>query len=623
MFNFSPHYKIPDGDELLLAKTLELLRLPSSYGIDPQGRHGTVRKATLVGQGNPELPVAWKPNNQTGLEVMLPTAVPPGGSVTVELVGDVVLPNKQGRWGQWGGISYFTNALPIVAYYDGQWRDVPFVPWHQPFWNEAGHFTAAITLPANEVLACSAAVAAVEPLPNGWQKVTTKPFVGRDFALVASKDFHEHHASATLPSGKVVDVKCLALGRHEFYGRELANIAAQAIPVYSQWFGDFPYEQFTIVESFFGWNGNECSGMVLIDERVFDFPTFARGYVEYLMSHETCHQWWYNVVGTNGYSETFMDEGAATYFTHRMLDARHGKNNQLLNWPDGLQWMPNIKRENYRNASITGAIRRAEVPAAAGELPAFGHLYGLFSGAYDRGSRIFGLIESRMGEAAFFDFNRMLVKKYSFKVLSAAQLKEELVAYGGAASRPMWDELYDRWVYGTGLVDWKVENVSVERRAGPRMERPGVRVAVEVAQVREYDEPTTLGFQFAEGDGYPVRVPVAVAGTGVAAATDPLETEVVPLRPGVVSVRVTLPQAPTQVSGGPRRGADGRGPVEQPLEVGRQFPGGAVLHVPVRHRLDQRLRQVERDGGAVVLRGAVRGPVVHAGDARGGARGRL
>ena len=549
VFNFSPHYKIPDGDELLLAKTLELLRLPASYGIDHQGRHGTIQSAKLVGNGNPELPFAWKPGNQTGLEVTLPATVPPNGSVCVELVGSVKLPNKQGRWGQWGGISYFTNALPIVAFYDGEWRDVPFVPWHQPFWNEAGRFSAAITLPESERLACSATVASTEILPGGWQRITTKPFTGRDFALVSSANFNEHHATATLPSGKVVDVKCLALGRHDFYARELANIAAAAIPVYSKWFGDFPYEQFTIVESFFGWNGNECSGMVLIDERVFDFPTFAHGYVEYLMSHETCHQWFYNLVGSNGYSETFMDEGAATYFTHRMLDERRGKNNRLLNWPDGFDWMPNIGRENYRNASITGAIRRKDIPAAAGDLPAFGHLYGLFSGAYDRGSRIFGLIESRMGEAAYFDFMQRLVKKYSFRVLSAKQLREELIAYSGPQSVAMWDELYERWVYGNGLVDWKVESVSVERRAGPRAERPGVRVAVEVAQVREYDEPTTLGFQFADGDGYPVRVPVTVGGSGgVASATDPLETEVVPLRPGVVSVRVTLPQAPSNIT---------------------------------------------------------------------------
>ena len=58
----------------------------------------------------------------------------------------------------------------------------------------------------------------------------------------------------------------------------------------------------------------------MIDERIFGMPHLARGYVDYLVSHEVCHQWWYNLVGTNGYCETWMDEGLATYFSHRLLD---------------------------------------------------------------------------------------------------------------------------------------------------------------------------------------------------------------------------------------------------------------------------------------------------------------
>src|SRR5216110_2634073 len=60
-----------------------------------------------------------------------------------------------------------------------------------------------------------------------------------------------------------------------------------AIATYSDWFGVFPHPQFTIVESYFGWNGNECSGLVMIDERVFAMPHLSRNYVEYLVSHET------------------------------------------------------------------------------------------------------------------------------------------------------------------------------------------------------------------------------------------------------------------------------------------------------------------------------------------------
>ena len=547
--SFIPRYKIPDGEELLLAKTLELLRLHPSVGIDCQGRHGTIDSVRGL-ESKEVLPFHWKVGNQTAFAVELPKPVGPGESVAVEVAGSIRLPNKQGRWGTWDGVTYLANSMPTVAYYDAKgWHDCPFVPWHQPFWNEAGRYTAAITVPGDHVLACSAAVASEELVEGGRKRLTTRPFVGRDFAMVTSAKFHTHSKTVTLESGKSVEVRCLALPHHDEYARTIVDISAAAIPVYSKWFGDYPYSQLTLCESFFGWNGNELGGMILIDERVFDMPKLARGYVEYLVSHETCHQWWYNLVGTNGYSETFMDEGPATYFTHRLLDLRHGRNNRFLDWPDGFDFLPNIRRENYRYASMTGAIRRDEVPPAAGDLPTFGHLYGLFTGAYDRGSKVFGLIESRLGEAAFLECMQHIVAKYSFKVLSAEQFKRELIEFAGPQSAPQFEELFDRWVYKNGLVDWQLETVSVTKQAGPRVaSKAGVRVEAVVRQSREYDEVTVVGFQMAEGDGYPVRVPVGPGSAARVQLGDPYETEVVPRPDGSTVVRVTLPGEPVQVS---------------------------------------------------------------------------
>src|SRR5215212_3452004 len=240
-------------------------------------------------------------------------------------------------------------------------------------------------------------------------------------------------------------------------------MVGEAIPVYSQWFGAYPYSQFTVAESYFGWNGNECAGLIMVDERVFGMPHLARGYVEYLVSHETCHQWWYNMIGTNGYNEPFMDEGAAAYFTHRLLDAKNGRNNALLEWPTKLKWLPNINRENYRYGAMYHAIRNNEMTPAAQDLPQYKHLFGLFTGAYDRGSKVFGMIENQLGEAAFLDFIAGVAKKYSWRILTAKDLRAELEAYTGRD----WGEFFDRWVFGKGLVDWSVEKVTVEQMGGP------------------------------------------------------------------------------------------------------------------------------------------------------------
>ncbi len=552
LFNFYPHYQIPEGEEFLLAKTLELLRLNPRMGIDRRGRHGTIDQILLHRPGAKEpqsVAYSYRTENPTTLRVDLPFRVEPKQSVTLELTGSILLPAKQGRWGQWDGVTYFTNALPLVAYHDAEgWHDTPFVPWHQPFWNEAGIYTGTITIPGDNTLACSAVTKSETSNSDGTKTITFEPFVGRDFAIVCSNLFQEFRGKAKLPDGREVTVKCFAFQKHEHYAKEIVGIVSHALEAYSRWLGPYPYEQFTVAESYFGWNGNELSGMILIDARVFAMPHLLKGYVEYLAAHETCHQWWYNLVGTNGFSETFMDEGLATYFTHRLVDAKLGKNNEFIEWPGGITWLPNIRRENYRYASWYGAIRRNEAHPAAGDLPNFGHLYGLFSGAYDRGSKVFGMIEARLGEAAFLDFLRGIVKKYSFEVLTAAKFQAELEAYTGQP----WGEFFQKWVYGKGLTDWSVESVSSNASAGPRVGGPGGRrVEVVVRQRGEHDEPTSVGFQFADGDGFPVRIPVGPTSHRIKLAE--YDAEVEPLGDGRAIVRATLPREPVQVAVDPDR----------------------------------------------------------------------
>lgn len=503
VFNFYPHFQVPAGESLLFAKTLELLRLQPSLGIDRHGKAGNVSSAHLLAANSAptSLSYSYDEKNTTALRFSLPNAVQPGQSVTIELVCDILLPNKQGRWGYYEGVTFLTNALPLLAVCDdGGWKPMPFVPWHQPWYNEAGVFRATVTVPENEKVACSAVIKSEQKLPGNKKKVLFEPFLGRDFAVLSSARYQEFTSSTKLPDGREVKLRCLAFAQHEFYATEILKIVGEAISTFSQWFGPYPYSQFTVAESYFGWNGNECGGLIMVDDRVFGMPHLARGYVEYLVSHETCHQWWYNMIGTNGFTEPYLDEGAAAYFTHRLIDVKHGKNNTFLAWPKGLEWLPNIYRENYRNGSMYHAIRNNEMPPAAQELPQYKHLFGLFTGAYDRGSRVFGMIEDRLGEAAFFDFIRGIVKKYSWSILTSELLRAELEAYTGRN----WGEFFQRWVFGKGVTDWSVDRVTVEAMNGPRS-RAGYSVSVTVKQSREFTEPTLL--EFTRGTST-VRVPV-------------------------------------------------------------------------------------------------------------------
>ena len=554
VLNFYPHYQIPDGDYFLLAKTLELLRQNPDDGIDRKGRHGEIQNIAWSdprGGAKRSLRYAYREDNASALTIDLVEEVLPGQSVTVEIDCTIRLPQKQGRWGQWNGVSFLTFALPTLAFHDhAGWHAMPFVPWHQPFWNEAAHYRATIELPGDQKLACSA-TARSEATRGGWKTVTMNPFVGRDYAILASADYHEFKRAVTMPDGRTIELRSLAFQRHSYYAEEMLILAEEALAAYSKWFGPYPYDHFTIAESFFGWNGNECSGLVMIDERVFDMPKLARGYVEYLISHEICHQWWYNLVGTNGYAETFMDEGPATYFTHKYLDRKRGKNNDFVAWPSEAWFAPHIRRENYRFGSMYGAIRRDQMFPAAGALPEYGNLFNLFTGAYDRGSKFFGVIDERLGETASQEFFRGVVAKYSFKVLSAKAFQNELEEYTGKT----WGDFFDRWLNQRGMTDWAVEKVSIDGQRKPAVGRKrgdlaaveGLEYRVEVIahQKGEYDEPTTLGFRFADEKGFPIRIPIGPTARSL--KLPEYEAVVEPDGPNRSRITITLPRKPIDV----------------------------------------------------------------------------
>jgi hypothetical protein len=560
VFNAHSHYTVPKSEIGLFAKTLEILRMSPGDGLDTGP---PPLEITKVASGTADLDFGFEGDTNTSLVVHLPNPVKKGESIQLDMDFVLHLPQKQGRWGQWKGVTYLSNWLPVLAYYDEKgWQPTPFIPWHQPFFNESCVYRACVVLPCDQKVACSGTITATHELKPGWKQVDITADGVRDFAFLCSDRFEEYKAEV-----EGIHLHCLAFPEHEHYARAMLRIAAEAIPVYSKWFGPYPYPDYTIVESFFGWNGNECATLVMIDERVFDMPHVAEGYVEYLISHETCHQWWYNLIGTNGYCETWMDEAMATHFAHRLLNQKLGCNNNLMHYPSGLEWLPNIGRENYRLYSMYGAMRRGDASPILQPISDFHHVINLFSMVYDRGGKIVGMIEDRLGEEAFYDFLHVIYKKYSFKMLRVADFQHELEAYTGKS----WEEFFEHWLCETGTTDWAidkvkvvpVETVSYDKACtikdalhhSGKAKQPCL-VTVMLEQRAEYDESTVLGFCLDDGEGpkgldprtcpCQVRIPI-IPGAETLQLDDP-PAKVECLGDHKMRVEVLLPCKPVQIA---------------------------------------------------------------------------
>jgi hypothetical protein len=572
VFNAHSRYVVPDKDIGLTAKTLEILRVNPGEVLGDEKPAFDLHTMTLAGTDGSlpaVLPFRYEGDTGTTLVAALPRPVNPGGSVTVDLEFDFHLPKKQGRWGVWCDVTTLSNWLPVFAVFDDckpagkEWQPTPFVPWHQPFYNESCIYHVTATLPCGQQVATTGTVTEVRDLGDGRQLLEIQAVAVRDFAFLCSPRYcvFESEVPAGPCQPRPVHVRVLAFKEHEHYARHMVELACEAIATYSRWFGAYPWSDFTISEAFFGWNGNECATLVMIDERVFNMPHLASAYIDYLIYHETCHQWWYNAVGTNGYCETWMDEAFATHFAHRMRNERVGKDDLLMNYPKGLEWLPNIRREDYRSYGLYGTIGRGENGPVLRDMPDFRHLVNLFSMCYDKGSRIVGMIEDRLGPTAFLDFMRVVYARYQFRIIRVADFRRELEEYTGYS----WQEFFDAWLSGPGITDWAVDKVDVQppsfacqrwqpfHRLRPKdpdaLAEQGnqTRVVVVVSQRGPCTEQTTIGFGLPECDGYPVRVPV------LPQASEPYRIDnppalIEPLPGNKYRIDVLLPTEPTQVA---------------------------------------------------------------------------
>lgn len=525
IFNAHANFVLPEKQVGAMAKTLEILRMnpADALGVKSSAlslhslRLMDIQKAPQEANKFTDLPHHFAGSTTTDLVIDLPHPVAPGETVNLELEFTLRLDAKQGRWGQWKEVVYLMQWLPVPAYFHAVhgWQPTPFLPWHQPFCNESGIYNASITLPEGWELACTGTQsdAAINPAHPGWKQIQVRANGPRDFSLATSPRFRILETTAergeNLPP---VKVRLAVLPGHEPMGRRMLEHAVNAISSYSRWLGAYPWDEFTLAESYFGWNGNEAGSMVFIDQRVFTLPELAGGFVEYLILHETCHQWWYNAVGTDGFREPFVDEGLATALSHRLLDSIHGREHGMLQLPTGLGWMPNIPRASYRAKGWHTLAKSGGDGPVQQSMEQYGNLAKLFGLAYDKSSKIFDMIADRLGEQAFFEFLRVVQRKYRYRILHMSDIESELNDFTGQD----WTPFFDRWLRGPGQCNWAIESVEIIPTHGPRkllgskaLKDQPVRAVVKLLRTGPTVEDTTLGVRLSGQEGYSLRLPVA------------------------------------------------------------------------------------------------------------------
>lgn len=303
----------------------------------------------------------------------------------------------------------------------------------------------------------------------------------------------------------------------------LANEIVSAFDFYAQRFGPPPMSRLT-VSPIPGRFGQGFPGLIYLSTLSYlkpqDRPNVTNNatqqfFSDLLHAHEVSHQWWGNVVTTDGYQDGWMMEGLANYSALMYLEKKKGTRAMEETLEEYKKQLL-AKKEDGKSIESVGPItwglrlESSQAPTAWQTI------------TYLKGSWIFHMLRRQLGDAGFNEMLAALMKRYRFQAITVPQfqaLAAEFLPKG--SPDPKLEAFFDNWVYDVGIPTLKL-SYSVKGKA------PNVVLAGTVNQSDVYEhftawvpvEITTARGKIvkwvASGEGAPFTVKLAQAPTKVA-----------------------------------------------------------------------------------------------------------
>jgi hypothetical protein len=434
----------------------------------PEGfQSGTLEMKGVLCAGRP-LSYIIEGEDKTILNVRLPNALQPGQSITMDMEFFVQIPHSYGRFGWHKNIISLTRWYPILSVLDNAgWHNYPFYIYHQPFFSDAAYYKLAVTVEQHQQVV-SGCIRGNEVINSDGTKtiVFDQDIPMRDLGVGISADFHE---VALAQNGYTIRAYYIDANRNAAV--KAASHAAALMRFYGARFGPYPYKEFSIVPSYLGFGGDQSSGMVFIDSRLYRLPGVLSRYFDFLVSHETGHQWFYNIVGSDEYKEMFLDEGMNSYWVLRYLEDTYGPDAKVLALPKILDWI--ILNYSFRDSTIARYVYMAKSGydrPVLGELSSFREPSSIFALAYGKGCAILMMLESYVGRETFDRIAQRYTREFSFRNLSFDDLRRVASEESGRNL----DDFFEQWFKTDKKCDYAVrlvhkDEVTIENRGSLAM----------------------------------------------------------------------------------------------------------------------------------------------------------
>ncbi|MGD1995675.1 MAG: M1 family metallopeptidase [Anaerolineae bacterium] len=384
------------------------------------GYGGEMTVGGLTVNGGPVTPTTELADS--ALRVPLEPSLGPGQTVTVHTDFTVTVPTS-GDFGyaqlSWlDGVMALPNVYPLIPVYDDEGWNVELAPeYGDAVYSDVAFYTVRVTLPSTFGLMASGSCTTLE---QGEHECSAA--LMREFALVLGED---HRRASRVVEGVLVN--SYFYSDHQEGGLRALQIAADALSIFSELFGPYPYAELDVVETPTRAGGIEYPGLVVIGDRLYE----AGSRLEWVVAHEVGHQWWYGVVGNDQVDEPWLDEALVQYSTFLYHEVAYGS-----------EMAADILDRRFVQTQERLVDIGEDMPVG---LPVAAYDRGLYASVvYGKGPLYFHALREEVGDEVFFDILRAYYRRHRYGIATPDSFLTTVDMVAGDPHRA----LFERWISG-------------------------------------------------------------------------------------------------------------------------------------------------------------------------------